>query len=76
MITAKVLFHVNREDINHQNDPVYEYGPLPDDLERMYREAQAEWDDMREQYIRNKMLKHERTEPLRIGGFKELELSI
>jgi len=74
LVNAKVLFHVNREDVNHENDPEYEYGPLPDDLERQFREAQAEWDDMREQYVRTKMVQAKRGEALKIGGYKNLIL--
>jgi len=71
IITAKVLYHVQREDINHQNPPVYEYGPLPDHLERVFRQAQEEWEAQRENFVRAKMLRDERDEPLRISGHKE-----
>jgi len=74
IVSARVLFHINREDVDHFNDPQYDYGPLPDHLEAQYRQAQAEWDDMRENFIRQKMLKSTRHEPLRINGFKDMKL--
>lgn len=74
IITAKVLFHVNREDVNHQNPPEYDYGPLPDTLERVFREQQADWENMRENWVREKLTKNRRGEALRIGGFKDLKL--
>ena len=74
IITAKVLFHINREDVNHQNPPEYDYGPLPDTLERVFREQQADWENMRENWVREKLTKNRRGEALRIGGFKDLKL--